>query len=114
MIKPAPEPMYALEERLQQLRHVLARHAHDGVQLNPQDIANLTEALQDCEYEASKMRMEISRERWNGRAAIDPLAEVVIEEAKRPGTNLVLFAFDCRPIPGGAPQLWQPDDGDAS
>lgn len=114
MIKPAPEPMYVLEERLQQLRHLFARHAHDGVQLNPQDIANLTEALQDCEYEASKMRLEVSRKRWNDRAAADPLIEVVMAEAERPGTNLLFFPVLGRPIPSDAPQLADLVKGDAS
>jgi hypothetical protein len=113
MMKPAPERAYDLEERLNEIRHRLARFIFDGVTLSSAEVQALVGDLQEAKEEAFVMRCELSRQRWNDRKAADPLVEVVIEEAGRPGTNLVFFPVAARKIPAGAPQLGDggPDGG---
>lgn len=105
MIRPAPEQRYALEDYLAEIRQSFARYAHDGIRLHPDDVCDVLTTLGHAIDEAARMRNELSRNRWNDRAASNPLIEIVLAEAARPGTNLVFFPVAARPIPADAPQL---------
>ena len=103
-MKAAFERACDLEERLAVIRRALSPHAYDGLRLSARDVRDLIEEIEDCRHEAGLQRNELSRRRWNARSAADPLAEIVVAEAGRAGTNLVLFPVAARPLPADAIQ----------
>lgn len=113
-MKPAFERKFDLEFVLGDLRRQLAAFAYDGVKLDGGLVRDLVALLAYCRDEAAAMARELSRQRWNGRAATDPLADIVVAEAARPGTNVCFFPVAARPIPGDAPQRFSPGEGGAA
>lgn len=103
-MKMATDRNYGLEDRLADLRRRFASYAYDGVALTAEDVVGLIWELEQCRDEAARLARELSASRWNDRAAFDEVADLVLAEAGRPGTNLLLFPVVGRPIPGDALQ----------
>ncbi|MCB1463228.1 MAG: hypothetical protein KDJ90_12575 [Nitratireductor sp.] len=103
-MKAAHETAYEAEDRLVALRTRLARHAFDGVELSADDVRGLLGELEATQHDVIAMRCELTRQRWEDGKQSDRLADLVVAEAIREDSNLVLFPVAVRPIPGDAPQ----------
>jgi len=94
------DSLYELSDGLFELRRAfLSNEGHD-VQLTPEQVSCMSALLMHFGQTALKYAHEISRHRWNEKAHTDPPVLDLLDEAARPGTNVVLIDIG-RP-PAGA------------
>lgn len=107
-MKTFPDRRYELHDRLARLKAAFRTMYRGGGVLTPRDAERIDAELAAAIDESCLLYAELSARRWNERAAADPLAEVVLAEASKPGATVLLFTKCARPLPAGAVQLGGP------
>lgn len=109
-MRTSPDRQYQLHDRLARLKAAFRTMYRGGGVLTPRDAERIDAELAAAIDEACLLYAELSAKRWNERATADPLAEVVLAEAAKPGSSVLLFTKRARPLPAGAVQLGSPFD----
>lgn len=86
--------LYELSDGLFELRRAFVANEGDKVILTAEQVSWMCTILMHFGQTALRQAHEISRHRWNELARADSPVIEIMDEAMRPGSNVILFGLD--------------------